>query len=277
MFALRLKELREERGLSQQSFANKLKISQSTVGMWESGKREPGFDMVIVIAEFFQCSVDYLLGCNKSDYKYARETCKQLYEKSNFTVQYIENYLSVNYQTFRSWYSGTGDYFSSIEGITKLADMFNVPIDTMLGRESKIITSIESPYNPIVHKIPILGYISAGLPIYAEEHIEDYTYTERNGGAEYFALKVKGDSMSAAKINDGDLLIVRRQDMVENGEIAVVIVNEDDATVKRFRKEGDLVQLIPQSYNPDHPLQVYDIKNTHVRVLGKVVECKTEF
>lgn len=277
MFALRLKELREERGLSQQSFANKLKISQSTVGMWESGKREPGFDMVIVIADFFQCSVDYLLGCNKSDYKYAREICKQLYEKSNLTVQYIENYLGVNYQTFRSWYSGTGDYFSSIEGITKLADMFNVPIDTMLGRESKIITSIGSPYNPIVHKIPILGYISAGLPIYAEEHIEDYTYTERNGGAEYFALKVKGDSMSAAKINDGDLLIVRRQDMVENGEIAVVIVNEDDATVKRFRKEGDLVQLIPQSYNPDHPLQVYDIKNTHVRVLGKVVECKTEF
>ena len=133
------------------------------------------------------------------------------------------------------------------------------------------------PYNPKVHKIPILGKISAGLPLYADEHIEDYTYTELNGGAEYFALRVKGDSMNAAKINDGDILIIRRQEKVENGEIAVVMVNKENATVKRFKKDKNIVQLIPQSFNPEHNIQIYDLKSDEIRILGKVVECKIKF
>lgn len=127
------------------------------------------------------------------------------------------------------------------------------------------------PYNP-THRIPILGRISAGLPLYAEEHIEGYTYTELNHGGEYFALRVTGDSMTAARISEGDILIVRCQDIVENGEIAVVMVNGDEATVKRFHRDGDTVTLTPQSYNPAHQPQVYNIKKTPVRVLGRVVQ-----
>ena len=126
-------------------------------------------------------------------------------------------------------------------------------------------------YNP-THRIPILGRISAGLPLYAEQHIEGYTYTELNHGGEYFALRVYGDSMTAARINEGDILIVRRQDIVENGEIAVVLVNGDEATVKRFHRDGDTVTLTPQSYNPVHQPQVYNIKKTPVRILGRVVQ-----
>lgn len=137
--------------------------------------------------------------------------------------------------------------------------------------------NIGTPYNPIIHKIPILGRIAAGLPLYSEEHIEGYTYTEHNGGAEYFALKVKGDSMNAAHINDGSMIIVRRQPEVENGQIAVVRVDKDDATVKRFRQDENIVQLIPQSYNPEHQIQIYDLKTTDIEVIGKVVECKMEF
>lgn len=143
--------------------------------------------------------------------------------------------------------------------------------------KSDLIEEPFEPYNPIVHKIPILGYISAGMPLYAEEQIEGYTYTERNGGEEYFALRVKGDSMNALSINDGSLLIVRRQEEVENGEIAVVKVNGENATVKRFRQDGNIVQLIPQSFNPEHQIQFYNLKNTEVVVIGKVVECKIEF
>lgn len=138
------------------------------------------------------------------------------------------------------------------------------------------ISSI-SEYNPNVHKIPILGTIAAGLPIYAEQHIEDYTYTDHNHGAEYFALRVKGDSMNATAIIDGSILIVRRQEEVENGEIAVVMVNEDDATVKRFKKDGNTVQLIPQSYNPEHQIQFYNLKKDTIKIIGKVIECKIEF
>lgn len=124
------------------------------------------------------------------------------------------------------------------------------------------------------HQIPILGRISAGLPLYADEHIEGYTLTDLNGGAEYFALRVHGDSMNAIGINDGYIIIVRRQDEVEQGEVAVVMVDDEDATVKRFYSSDTTVTLMPQSTNPEHKPQMYDLCITRIRVLGKVVEVK---
>lgn len=124
------------------------------------------------------------------------------------------------------------------------------------------------------HCIPILGRISAGLPLYAEQHIEGYTVTDLNGGAEYFALRVHGDSMNALGINDGYIIIVRRQDEVENGQIAVVMVGDEDATVKRFYATGSTVTLMPQSTNPEHQPQIYDTAKMPIRVIGRVVEVK---
>lgn len=125
------------------------------------------------------------------------------------------------------------------------------------------------------HKIPILGRISAGLPIYAEENIEGYTLTDLNHGGEYFALRVQGDSMNAVRINDGDIVIVRRQQEVENGEITVVLVDNENATIKRFYATKSTVTLMPQSTNPIHQPQIYDLAATNIQVLGRVV--KVEF
>lgn len=124
----------------------------------------------------------------------------------------------------------------------------------------------------LAHKIPVLGRISAGLPLYAEEHIIDYIYTTLNGGNEYFGLIVKGDSMNAARICEDDIIVVRKQEQVEDGEIAVVMVGDEDATVKRFHRSGRKVMLSPQSYNPDHQVQIYDLKETKIRIVGKVVQ-----
>ena len=112
---------------------------------------------------------------------------------------------------------------------------------------------------------------AAGAPIYAEENIEGYTFTDFNGGAEYFALRVRGDSMNAVRIYDGDLVIVRKQDIVENGEIAAVLI-EQEATLKRFSRSGDIVTLMPQSTNPEHKPLVYNLKDTSVKILGLVVQ-----
>lgn len=125
------------------------------------------------------------------------------------------------------------------------------------------------------HKIPILGNVSAGLPMYAEENIEGYTVTDLNGAHEYFALRVRGDSMNAIGINDGYLIIVRVQDEVENGDVAVVLVNNEEATVKRFYSTNTTVTLMPQSTNSQHQPQIYDVRETEIRILGKVV--KVEF
>jgi repressor LexA len=142
--------------------------------------------------------------------------------------------------------------------------------------EMESTAHIGTPYHP-THKIPILGCISAGLPIYAEQHIEGYIYTDLNGGNEYFGLRVHGDSMNAMNINEGNVLIVRRQSIVENGDIAVVLVNGECATVKRFYQSGNIVTLLPQSTNPEHSPQMYDLKKIDVNVLGKVVQNQIMF
>ena len=147
------------------------------------------------------------------------------------------------------------------------------------SKDSKKAEKLPDTLRPLdlgtFHRIPILGRISAGLPLYAEQHIEGYTVTDLNGGAEYFALIVHGDSMDALGIKDGYRIIVRRQEEVENGEVAVVMVGQDDATVKRFYASGSAVTLVPQSTNPGHQPQFYDTAKTPVKVIGKVV--KVEF
>ena len=124
---------------------------------------------------------------------------------------------------------------------------------------------------------PLLGTVRAGLPMYAEENIEDYIPIRQTDGAKYFWLRVRGDSMNAAGIFDGDEILVRQQPEVEDGQIAVVLVNGDEATVKRFHQQGDVVLLTPQSYNPEHQTQLYNIKQTTVRVVGLVVESRRKF
>lgn len=159
--------------------------------------------------------------------------------------------------------------------IEAVANATNVDAKHILGWDTE--QEDLTPYNPVMHKIPILGDIAAGLPIFAEQNIVDYMYTELNGGNKYFALKVKGDSMNAASIPDGSTVVVRQQEKVENGEIAAVRVNNDSATVKRFKQNKNIIQLVPQSYNPEHEIQIYDLKKDKIDILGKVVECKTVF
>lgn len=143
------------------------------------------------------------------------------------------------------------------------------PISTALPTEA-------TPFNP-QNTAPLLGTVRAGLPMYAEENIEGYIPIMQNDGAKYFWLRIRGDSMNAAGMAEGDQILVREQPEVENGQLAVVIVNGDEATVKYFRRESDLVILTPKSFNPEHQPQVYDLKSTPVRVIGLVVECRKVF
>ncbi len=127
--------------------------------------------------------------------------------------------------------------------------------------------------------VPVLGYVRAGIPIEAVEEILDYEEISQEMAAqgEHFALSIKGDSMEP-KISEGDVVIVRKQDVVENGELAVVLVNGNDATVKRFYKNDNGVTLI--STNSVYPPFVYskkDVDELPVRVIGKVVELRAKF
>lgn len=164
--------------------------------------------------------------------------------------------------------------------IQTLADYFGI-LKSDLIEEKSVKRARDLPYEcseidfSSLHKIPLLGRVSAGLPLYAEENIEGYTYTDLNGENEYFALRVKGDSMDALGIRDGYIVIVRRQSIVEDGEVAIVMVDHEDATMKRFYRTDSTVTLMPQSTNPAHKPQIYNLTKTTVEILGKVV--KVEF
>ncbi len=206
------------------------------------------------------------------------ERIKSARKLSKMTQSELAHKCGVADITIRQYESGKRQ--PRLDQLERIAAALGVPAAQLLigppTAESKELSSSAAPIDPAhFHRIPILGYISAGLPLYAEEHIEGYTYTDLNGGAEYFALKVKGDSMNGLGINDGYQIIVRRQDEVENGEVAVVLVGDEDATVKRFYATASTVTLMPQSTNPAHQPQLYDLKKTSIKVLGKVV--KVEF
>ena len=149
-----------------------------------------------------------------------------------------------------------------------LADFFNVRLDYLMDREDNS--------NNIV---PVLGRVVAGIPLEAVEEIIDYEEIPqsmaRNG--EYFALQIKGNSMEP-KFSEGDVVIVRKQEDVDNGDIAIVLVNGNDATVKKIKKFDGGINLIPT--NSEYEVITYtadEIEKLPVRIIGKVVELRAKF
>lgn len=199
----------------------------------------------------------------------------------NLTLEEVGNAVGVSKSTVQKWENG---FISNMkrDKISALAKVLNInPVTLITGEfiedHSSLLPPDAKPYNPVMRKIPILGDIAAGLPLFAEENIEGYTYTELNHGGTYFALRVKGDSMTAANIPDGSIVLVRAQPHVENGEIAAVRINNTGFTIKIFKQNKNIVQLIPKSYNPEHEIQIYDLKEDQINILGKVVKCEVTF
>ena len=114
--------------------------------------------------------------------------------------------------------------------------------------------------------LPLVGQVAAGQPVLAEENIEDYVQTPAYAGGDdgAYLLRVRGESMQKVGILDGDLVVVRPQDVAQDGEIVVALVGEE-ATVKRFFREADHVRLQPENDSME------PIRSQNVRVLGKVV------
>lgn len=164
-----------------------------------------------------------------------------------------------------------GKYTPKMATLKQIAEIFNVNIDDLMKKDLKNPT--DEVIQPLpVKEIPIVSQISAGLPIYAEENILEHTYIatkKLNSNREIFGLRVNGDSMDK-EFRDGDVVIVEKDAVVENGQIAVVQINGYNATVKRVRYEKDRIILIPESNNPAHYPQVYS-QDDEVKIIGKVV------
>lgn len=154
----------------------------------------------------------------------------------------------------------------SFETLEAFADIFNVNMDTLLGK-TDVPPGVFAFRN--INKVPLLGSIACGTPILAQENISDYVDLPGHIRADY-ALSCKGDSMINAGIRDGDVVYIRQQETVENGQIAAVMVGSEDATLKRVYHQDDKVTLLAE--NTAYPPMVYVGEEAmKIRVIGLAV------
>lgn len=191
MKGIRLKELREGKGLKQSELAKIFNISPSSIGMYETDKREPDDNLKMRFAEFFNVTVEYLMGLDKTSNK---------------------------------------------------------------------------------RLLPVLGTVKAGYNYLAEENIIDYIEPHMNISKpdDYFGLIVKGDSM-APLFDEGDYVVVHKQDDFESRKVCIVLINGDEATIKKVIKTNDGIEL--HCFNPYYPSRKYTFKEMQdlkIKIIGVV-------
>jgi len=168
-----------------------------------------------------------------------------------------------SFTTIQKWEDGTA--FPRVKSLNQLALIFNVEVDHLLNvnlRHSLV-------------EVPILGEVKAGYNLYIMEDIFGYEYYDNKeyGIGEYFYLKVKGDSMIDLRINDGDIVYVKKQDYINNNDIGVFLLENNEVTIKKasINKDSITLKAANKKYE-DRKFKLDDVK-----VLGKVLHSKIVF
>lgn len=198
----------------------------------------------------------------------------------SLSINDLETYLtSLNIQNQESIYRTILFIYNKLTAPLQFHNISTYTVDTKKLHKlliDNIIFPNKMKANDIVgyYKCPVYGQIPAGEPNWAEQCLEGYLPIDPNlmdivNPEECFFLRVKGESMNKI-IKNGAFALIRRTDWVENGEIAVVLVNGFDATLKKFTKQGDLVILEPMSSDPSFTTQVYN-KDTEIKIIGKYI------
>ena len=211
----RMKELRQERGITMKDAAQQLNLPYTTYVNYEKGTREPNSETLIQIANFFNTSIDYLLG------------------KSNTRID--DRVL---------------DVVNELD-LDTLAQAGNIR-DALKTQQTNNASASPIPpgFEPLpeMESVPLVGHIACGQPITAEENLEGYVSIPAAWHAT-FTLQCRGDSMEPT-IHDGDLVAIRKDMQVENGQIAAVRIG-DEATLKHVYLHPDYIELRPE--NPSYP------------------------
>lgn len=202
---------------------------------------------------------------------------KRLRKKRGLTLEELADQINAKYNTnfnksmISKWENG---YEAKLSSVKVLSLFFNVTLNEILGFNEEILEKDEDNI-----KIPIVGVISAGEPIIAEENIIGYaskppmSKLTKNSLKDLFYLRVKGDSMDRL-YPDGSYVLVRRNIMIQNGDNAVVLINdENEAVLKKVKIEDNYLTLIPVSNNEEHLPRTIDLNKTTVKFIGKVIGC----
>ena len=200
------------------------------------------------------------------------ETLKHLRNQKHITQEQLAKIIGVERSTIGKYETGTRP---STEILALLSDYFGVTIDFLLGRESDTAPTVENIFPVTKRKIPLLGEIACGQPIYADEDRENYVMVGTDLDID-FCLRAKGDSMIGARIMDGDIVFSKSASTVNNGEIAAVII-EDEATLKRVYYYPEKGKLVLAAENPRYePLVFVGEELNQIRIIGRAVAFQSD-
>lgn len=203
--------------------------------------------------------------------KILSDNLKYYMDRRGLTQAELAQRLQIGQSTVAEWYHGRK--YPRPGNLQMIADILGVYLSDLRepmnekGQTKKAVA------------IPVLGSVPAGIPLEAIQDVLDWEEISEEMArlGEYFALRIRGDSMEP-KFSEGDVVIVRKQEAVDNGQVAVVMVNGNDATVKKFYKTAAGVMLVgnnpsftPLNYTPEQ------VEQLPVRVIGRVVELRAKF
>ena len=200
------------------------------------------------------------------------ERLKEVRVKAGVTQHDIAEILKIDRTTYNKYENGASN--PTPETLSRIADYFHVTVDYLLGRSDDPAEDGEKllpGFYPVKKKkFPVLGKVSCGEPVFAEEDRETWTDSFSDIDAD-FCLRAVGDSMTGAHIEDGDLVFIKQMDIVPNGCIAVVLI-EDEATIKYIDYRPESATLILTPANPVYRTQIYQGEELNrIRVLGMAV------
>lgn len=198
------------------------------------------------------------------------ENLNRLVNSRNLSQREIAARINVSPQTFNTWIQGKA--IPRMGKIQLLADYFKIEKSDLIEKKTNVTLSQGI-------KIPVLGSVPAGIPITAVEDILDYEEIPQSWAnqGEFFALKIKGDSMEPRMIS-GDVAIVKQQSDADSGDIVIALVNGNEATCKKLEKTNNGIMLI--STNTKYAPMFFSneqISELPVVILGKVVELRQKY
>ncbi len=197
-----------------------------------------------------------------------------LLKKSGTTVYRVSKATGISNSTFSDWKKGRSA--PKADKLRLIADYFGVSLDALVGGDVPSSSDMKS-YRTIVARkmVPIIGEIRAGSPIITNETLLGYELADIDDADDFFYLSVVGDSMKNCGMVEGSLVLFRKQQYAEDGDIVACLVGGECATVKRFRRRNKKLLLVPE--NEDYKpivLTPEDFESGEARILGVAVEVK---
>ena len=194
---------------------------------------------------------------------------KELRKSRGLTLDELAELIGTSKQTIHRYENGVIANVPA-EKVVSLADALGTTPSELMGWDTEPPREYDNVSPMTVKRLPVLGDIACGKPIYADESYEGFIAADGSLDAD-FCLRAHGDSMVGARIYDGDIVFIRAQNSVDNGEIAAVIIN-DEATLKRVYFYPDEAKLVLSPENPRYaPLVYLNHELDSIKIIGKAV------